>query len=408
MAPTTTEHYTIISADTHAGGSHAQYREYLDPALVEEFDAWRGGYKNPFKDLKDDRRTRNWDGALRFAEQESDGVVAEVIFPNTVPPFFPSFVLFAQPPKDEEYVRRHAGIQAHNRWLADYVADAPDRRAGIGQIFTNDVDDAIADALWIKEHGLRGGVLLPNGGPDVKWGRPIYDPALDRLWAVLQDNEIPVHVHGGTGLPDYGRYPVAPLLYISEVGFYSQRPLVHLILSGVFERFPRLRFVLTELGCSWVPELLRALDGTLTTLKSGRTGELRFSEDVILPRLPSEYFAQNVWLGVSQPKLMDASLLPMIGPDRYMWGSDYPHEEGTFPFTREHLRQVFHGTPESDMRKILGGTAAELYGFDLEALAPYAAKYGPTVTELDEPLVELPPDANQALLLSESKGVPAQ
>jgi predicted TIM-barrel fold metal-dependent hydrolase len=406
MTETTSDRYTIISADTHAGGSHAQYREYLDPAFVEDFDAWRGKYKNPFKDLKDDRRSRNWDSAQRWSDQEQDGVVAEVIFPNTVPPFFPSFVLFAQPPKDDEYVHRHAGIQAHNRWLADYVAEAPERRAGIGQIFTNDVDDAIADALWTKEHDLRGGVLLPNGGPDVKWGRPVYDPELDRLWAVLQDNEIPVHVHGGTGLPDYGRYPVSPLLYISEVRFYSQRPLVHLILAGVFERFPRLKFVLTELGCSWVPPVLKELDVTINMLRSGKTGELRFSDDLMLPKLPSEYFAQNVWVGVSQPKILDAATLPFIGADRFMWGNDYPHEEGTHPFTREHLRQVFHGTSVHDMRKVLGESAAALYGFDMDALAPYAAKYGPTVAEISEPLIELPANANQALLQAASKGIP--
>ena len=53
-----TDHLTIITADSHAGGSHEQYREYLDSQYVDDFDAWRGKYKNPFKDLKDDRRTR--------------------------------------------------------------------------------------------------------------------------------------------------------------------------------------------------------------------------------------------------------------------------------------------------------------------------------------------------------------
>src|SRR5216683_3541657 len=69
-----TDHYTIITADTHAGGSHAQYREYLDAEFLEDFDAWRAKYKNPFKDLKDDRRSRNWDGEQRFREQQADGV----------------------------------------------------------------------------------------------------------------------------------------------------------------------------------------------------------------------------------------------------------------------------------------------------------------------------------------------
>src|SRR3954454_22856493 len=89
------DHYTIISSDCHAGGSHAAYREYLDPKYHEDFDAWRGKYKNPYKDLGDTRRYRNWDNEMRSTQQLEDGVVGEVIFPNTIPPVFPSFVLFA-------------------------------------------------------------------------------------------------------------------------------------------------------------------------------------------------------------------------------------------------------------------------------------------------------------------------
>ena len=81
-----------------------------------------------------------------------------------------------------------------------------------------------------------------------------------------------------------------------------------------------------------------------------------------------------------------------------MWGSDYPHDEGTYPFTREHLRQLFHDTDESEMRAILAGNAAELYEFDLSRLAPFAAKAGPTVAELRVPLTTLPEHANEALL----------
>jgi len=80
-----------------------------------------------------------------------------------------------------------------------------------------------------------------------------------------------------------------------------------------------------------------------------------------------------------------------------MWGSDYPHDEGTHPFTREHLRQVFSDTPPAELQRILGGNAAELFEFDLGALQKEADRYGPTVAELATPLAELPDDANQAL-----------
>jgi hypothetical protein len=81
-----------------------------------------------------------------------------------------------------------------------------------------------------------------------------------------------------------------------------------------------------------------------------------------------------------------------------MWGNDYPHDEGTHPFTREHLRQVFHGVPHDEMTKILGTNAAELYGFDMTALRPLGDQYGPTVAELGEPLLELPAHPNEALV----------
>ena len=396
MSATTTqdERYTVISADCHAGGSHAAYREYLDPAFHADFDAWRGRYKNPYKDLGDDRRLRNWDSEMRTSQQEADGVAAEVVFPNTVPPFFPSFVLFAKPPTAEEYGHRRAGVHAHNRWLVDFCAEAPERRAGVGQIFLNDVDDALEDVRWIKDHGLRGGILLPNIAPDVKWVKPLYDPIYDPVWELCQDLEVPVNVHSGSGNPDYGAYPASMLLYINEVIFYTQRPFVQLLLSGVFERFPRLRFVMTEAGCAWVPPMLEQLDSTLATIRdSGATGEIRYRDDQVLPRSATEYFHQNVWMGVSNPRPADVAARHAIGIDRFMWGSDYPHDEGTHPYTREHLRSRFSSIDPPEVRKLLSENAAALYGFDLAALAPVAQRVGPTVEEVATPIDEVPDKA---------------
>ena len=282
-------------------------------------------------------------------------------------------------------------MQAHNRWLEDWCNEFPERRAGIGQIFLNDVDDAIADATWIKENGLRGGLLLPNIAPDVKWVKPLYDPCYDPLWAVLQDLEIVINVHSGSGNPDYGPYPTSMLLYINEVPFYTQRPFVQMVLSGVFERFPRLKFVMTEAGCAWVPPMLEHLDSVIRGIRdTGATGEIRYGADHVLPRDASEYFQQNCWMGVSQPGPDDAAARHTIGLDKFMWGSDYPHDEGTYPFTREALRARFSDAPETELRQILAGNAAKLYDFDLDALAPLAARIGPTVDEIATPIEAVP------------------
>lgn len=392
------ENLTIISADTHAGGSHKEYREYLDPEWRDEFDAWREKYKNPWKDLRDtDLRIRNWDDERRDADQLADGVVGEVLFPNTVPPFYPGFILFAGPPKEEDYARRRAGLQAHNRWMKDFCARKPAQRAGIGQVFLNDIDDAIEDVRWIKENGLRGGVLLPTVAPDVKWVRPLYDPEYDRLWSVCQDLDIPVHLHGGTGSPDYGRYAAVPMVMITEVDFYGMRNFVHMLLGGVFERFPRMRFVITEAGAAKFPSMLKHMDGIIASVRGGAIGELKYTSESSLPRSATEYFAQSVWLGASFPGPDDIRARAVMGPDRFMWGSDYPHDEGTGPFSREAIRQVMHDLPEDELRAILGGNAAKLYDFDLDALRPIAAEHGPTLEELRQPLVELPEHPNSAL-----------
>ena len=396
------DHYTIISADTHAGGSHAQYREYLEEKYLEDFDAWRAQYVNPSKDLAPgaDRRMRNWDDEMRNGQQDAEGVVGEVIFPNTVPPFFPGFVLFAPPPKPEDYEHRLAGIRAHNRWLVDFCGRFPERRAGIGQIFMNDIDDAIADVTWIKEHGLRGGVLIQPVPPDVHdYIRPLNDPAYDRLWAVCQDLDVPINSHGGVGSPQYPKFPSSHILHFQELTFYTHRPLNWLVLSGVFERFPRLKFVLTEQGGGWLGDHAKRLDALIMNIRGGATGEMRWTDDMAPPRLASEYIHRNVYVGVSMASKWDVDRRDVVADGHWMWGSDFPHDEGTHPYTREHLRISMQGVPTEEKRKLLAGNAAALYEFDLAALDKMAAKVGPTVAELDAPLApdEMPEQPNMAL-----------
>ena len=90
-----------------------------------------------------------------------------MLFPNTVPPFFAQGNLTALEPTADDYERRWAGVQAHNRWLADFCAAAPGRRAGLAQVFLNDVDDALGEIRWAKENmDVFGGILLPNVAPN--------------------------------------------------------------------------------------------------------------------------------------------------------------------------------------------------------------------------------------------------
>lgn len=389
-----TDHYTIVSADCHAGGNHEQYRSYLEAEWLDEFDAWRGKYSNPFRDLQDDGRSRNWDDERRISDLAKDGIVGEVTFPNTVPPFFPTGVVIARPPQDaEDYRRRWAGLRAHNRWMADFVARHPKRRAGIGQIFLDDLDVAIAEVQWIAEHDLRGGVLIP-GIPDDAGAPPYYSDHYDRLWAVCQDLDVPINHHtGGSGMPDYGKHPSSTVQWMIETPWFAHRPFWQLVMSGVFDRFPRLRLVLTEQGCDWIPPLLNQLDGIHMQMQSGRIGEMNLKNDQLLPLPPSQYFEQNVWVGVSFPAPREGQAMKKLGLHKVMWGADYPHNEGTSPFSRQSLRRTFHDWDPADLQTVLGGTIADVYGFDLPALAPIAAECGPTVEEIRTPLESIPKGA---------------
>jgi predicted TIM-barrel fold metal-dependent hydrolase len=166
----------------------------------------------------------------------------------------------------------------------------------------------------------------------------------------------------------------------------------------VFERFPKLKFVITEGSAAGVAAIVKQLDPIIENVRKGEIGELKYTAENALPKSATEYFQRNVWIGASFPGIADAEVRKQMGTDRFMWGSDYPHDEGTGPYSREALRQVFHEVGESDMRAILGENAAKLYDFDLDALKPLAEQHGPTVDELRQPLDQLPADANEALL----------
>jgi predicted TIM-barrel fold metal-dependent hydrolase len=385
------DRYLVISADCHAGGSMEQYEEYLDPKFRTEYEEWRGAYKNPFRDLQGSSRTRNWDDERRISDLDADGIVGEVVFPNTVPPFFPTGALVARPPTPADLDARWAGLRAHNRWLADFCARHPNERAGIAQIFLNDLDVALAEVQWAADHGLRGGILLP-AVPDDTDIEPLYSPSYDPLWKLCEDLEMPVNHHSGSGHPDYGDYPAAGMMWVLETPWFAHRGFYQVVMSGVFERFPKLRFILTEQGCSWLVPMLGQLDMFHMQAQSGRTGEFKL-DAVPLSLKPSEYFARNCYVGVSFPSPREAKAMKKLGLDRTMWGADYPHHEGSSPYSRENMRRAFSDWTPTELEQVLTTTAADVYGFDVSALAPHAAEVGPTVAEIATPLDKIPEGA---------------
>ncbi len=382
------DRYTIISVDGHAGADLLTYKQYLASRWHDEFDAWAASFENPFRDLLAPTAYRNWDSERRLKETESQGIVAEVLFPNTIPPFFAQSNLTALEPTSADYERRWAGVQAHNRWLADFCADAPGRRAGCAQIFFNDMDAALAEIRWAKEHiDVFGGILLPAPAPNSALP-PLWEPYYDPLWDLCEELDVICNVHSGSGLPDFGDHVAARAIMLIEIAWYAHRAVWHLIFGGVLDRHPRLRFVLTEQGTSWIPRGVETLDWFHRRMTHGGAAEAVFFGAVTeqMSLTPSEYFQKNFWVGASFLRPSESPLRHDIGVDRIMWGADYPHSEGSFPYTTEALRAAFADVPPDETRQMLETNAAELYGFDLGMLREIGALVGPTVAEVSRPL----------------------
>jgi predicted TIM-barrel fold metal-dependent hydrolase len=388
MAVAARERYTIVSADGHAGGDIQDYRPYLPARLHDEFDAWAASYVNPFADLLAATAYRNFDSERRLAETSSDGIAAEVLFPNTVPPFFQEGNLVALPPTEDDYDRRWAGLQAHNRWMGDFCAAAPGRRAACAQVFVNRMDDAMAELRWARDQmpGFAG-LLLPNIPPN-STVPPLWEPHYEPLWDLCDELDIAVHVHGGSGTPDYGEHEAARAMLLIELPWFSHRSVWHLIFSGVLERHPSLRVVLTEQGVAWLPRGLETLDWFYRRMTLPEAAEAKFFGAVAkgLSMTPTEYFRRNFWVGASFLRPSESPLRHDVGVDHIMWGADYPHSEGSYPFTTEALRAAFGGVAEDEVRRMVETNAAAFYDFDLDALRVVGDRIGPLVSDVAKPL----------------------
>ena len=393
------DRYMIISSDCHAGLPNEEYRSYLDPEHRDTFDAFlaeREAAREQFAimgnaEFEEEWFSENeeglrggWDAERRDKELDADGVVGEVIFPDAdavlggnSAPFGAGLGMSTQ--HDAELLL--AGARAHNRWLAELCNDSPERRRGVALVpIHHDVDAAVGEIRRAHGSGLRGGILIAS-----MWGEhaPYHDRRYDPVWAVCEELHMPVHTHSGAADRDsYGTGPGFVGMYTTEVRFWAARPIQFMMFSGVFERFPGLRFAVTECGAFWAADLLWMMD----MVYDGDHGTKKLARDAIgdLTMRPSEYFDRNCGIGAANTRRRDLFRRYEIGVDNIMWGNDFPHPEGTWPHTAAFLKSAFWDIPVDESERMLGLAAAEFYGFDVEALRPLADRVGPTPADLGQ------------------------
>jgi len=182
-------------------------------------------------------------------------------------------------------------------------------------------------------------------------GRSHADAKHDPFWAAAQDLGLPVSLHLGA-TPRRGIVLPNMAHVVTDCVSKCSLTLAELVLFGVFERFPGLKVVSVENDAGWAAHLLERMDNVATQHKN--------LHKVEISRPPSDYFHEHVYLTFMRDRSA-IRVRDLIGVGNLLWSSDYPHNDSTWPNSRQEIERQFAGVPEEDKRMITGGNAAQLY-----------------------------------------------
>ena len=344
------------------GGDAWQYRPGTPPVPLGLVTTYPGRTYEQFKwtGAKYDKVNKGaFLGPERLKEQTIDGVDAEVLYPSQRT--MRHFML------DDELEFHKAGIQAYNNWMAkEFMAADPKRLIGLAQMPNIGVEEMIAEMRRAKSLGMRGVILStwPNGGTSLT----VDDNA---FWAECEKLDMPVSIHLGVASKQAANAQQQKITTgMSEssgmlssgaktvVGYscagMDNMPIIiaETILSGLFDKFPKLRFISVEAGAGWVPYFLEQMDD--------RYFRNRRWAKVELEMLPSDYFRRN-WLLTFVTDFYGVRNRHAVGLKNMMWSTDYPHHICDWPYSRKLANEMFAGVPEDERHQICAGNAAALY-----------------------------------------------
>ena len=302
-------------------------------------------------------RPSGWDPVERIKDQDVDGVRAEVLYTSLGMPLFGL--------KDAE-LQLHC-FKVYNDWLSEFCAYNRKRLVGIALISLEDIGQAVRELERCARLGLRGASIAGYAPEERPYSSREYEP----FWAAAQDLGMPVSLHVITAS---GRSPhgIASKQIgqsdkdapgIGTVGGYMfmtadvQQSLFVIVLSGVLERFPKLKLVSAENDTGWIPHFMYRMDHAYE--KYGKLGGIHDFE-----LKPSDYLRRQLWATFQDDPTATVTY-QFFGADRFMWANDFPHSDSTWPHSQEVIRRDFASVPEEVRRKIVCDNAAKLYGIEV-------------------------------------------
>jgi predicted TIM-barrel fold metal-dependent hydrolase len=294
--------------------------------------------------IDDDDGFRAGNPKLRLEDMDLDGVWASVIYG-------PVALGFPIP----DPALQNACYAAWNDWaVEEFNAVAPDRLCVLAFLPDHSPDAAAAELERCAALGHRGAII------DV-FGVDLGEPAWDRLWAAAEQCGLPIsfHIKAGTSSKlsyEMGKWKSAA--FAALLPLQLDEPLATMIFSGALERHPGLKLVLAEAGVGWLPYFLMRMDLEWRNLRD--------KIDYATSAPPSELFRRQV-LATFEEEEQAALFIPNVGADSFMWASDYPHTDSTFPASRRAVEEALGSLPAEARRKITATNCARLYGFAHES-----------------------------------------
>ena len=296
-------------------------------------------------------RRSAWDPEYRLADQERDGIAAEIIYP--------SLGLLLISLADIDY--KDACINAYNRWLEGFCAGLPGRLFGLGLTSVRSVDAAIDDFRRAKARGFVG-MVLPGLPQFEDYDHPDYDA----LWQCAVDLEMPACFHILSGRGSRSAEAIFKKQKRSNriMGFMQaisdvQDIIGTMLLGGVFERHPGLKIVSAEADAGWMPHWAYRLDHAA----------FNETDDGIvdgLSKLPSEYLRSNVFT-TFQDDWVAFATKDLVNYKQLLWANDFPHPDSTWPRSQELLAKHAANLSEAECKAILRDNVRELFRLPVPA-----------------------------------------
>ncbi len=307
--------------------------------------------------------------APRLPDMDVEGITQAVLYPT---------LLLGLPSLDDaEFAEAQAN--AYNEWIAEYCAFAPKRLFAVAVVPTQSIERAVATIHRARALGHVAVFLRPN--PAIE-GRKLNDPIYDPIWRTCEELDLPIGFHpflapdmpGACRALGYGQMRAAGVDYgpagnkanpVANLGniFFAQAlanpfdmmECVSLMCAGgVLERFPRLSVLFLEANGGWIVSWLERLDHHFEV----------FSWDVPwLTMKPSEYFRRQCYISFDpdESTLAFTARHPLVGADRIVWASDYPHPDAKFPGVGKELTEATASLDAGARARIIGENARGLY-----------------------------------------------